>query len=536
MRLRFLSILLASTVAVTAQSPLTTTFANNNGGAVGGAVYFDLTAVAAPITILDLDLNFNATAGTVGSIDVYEINGGTFVGNQGNAAAWTLVASAPATAAGVGQPTNCVLSTPLLVGTTNAYTIVANGLAHAYTNGTGGAGTPQVFSTAELTLTAGTGSNAPFTPGFFDPRIVNTNINYAIGSGTPATVSSQGPGCDESYASFYEEFAAGAIDLSGGSLLINSLGAGNGYVAQFAPATGPVPVGMLSTPSQLVLPDDGQVDVSTVGGTSGLTVGSNGWVALGAGNSNAFTPTVATMLGNPATAFYSWKDLNPASTAAGNGTVQYEEAGNSARVTFDAVYNFGGTTPADTNTIQFSYNIASGDMIISWGAISAGGTNVLCGLSPGGPNLDPGATDISDSNANAIITGAADVLPLSLTAIGRPVQGAAATTFDVTTGEIPAGALLHVGIIGLTRPGAPLAIIGAPNCTLNASLDVLVGPAVLTGGTTFTWTALGLSAAPPSNVGFEFNVQGAVLGVPNNPALGLGVLTSNGLKCVVGDI
>ena len=41
-----------------AQSPLTTTFANNNGNAAGGAIYFDLDVLdPAGVTIYNIDIN-----------------------------------------------------------------------------------------------------------------------------------------------------------------------------------------------------------------------------------------------------------------------------------------------------------------------------------------------------------------------------------------------------------------------------------------------------------------------------------------------
>jgi hypothetical protein len=116
------------------------------------------------------------------------------------------------------------------------------------------------------------------------------------------------------------------------------------------------------------------------------------------------------------------------------------------------------------------------------------------------------------------------------------VQGAAATNFDVTTSNIDANAIFHVGIIGLTRPGTPLSAVGfgPGDCFLNASVDVLVGATVVFGGpSTLTWTALPLPAAPPSFVGFEFNVQAATLDLSILSPAGR---SSNGLKCVVGDI
>jgi len=50
-----------------AQSPLTTTYANNNGGSPGGSVYFDLT-LNTGIAITQLDTN---TSGLSGTLDLY---------------------------------------------------------------------------------------------------------------------------------------------------------------------------------------------------------------------------------------------------------------------------------------------------------------------------------------------------------------------------------------------------------------------------------------------------------------------------------
>lgn len=79
-----------------------------------------------------------------------------------------------------------------------------------------------------------------------------------------------------------------------------------------------------------------------------------------------------------------------------------------------------------------------------------------------------------------------------------------------------------------------MGLIGAPGCFLNATLDVTTGTVVLP-ATSVTWTALTLPAAPPWFLGFQFNAQGLVLGVSANPALCLGLLTTNGLKCTIGD-
>ena len=71
----------------TAQSSITTTFADNNGRSTSGAMtMFDITANV-PITITAFDINSTTAAGGMGTIDVYlTALGGTYVGNQLNAA------------------------------------------------------------------------------------------------------------------------------------------------------------------------------------------------------------------------------------------------------------------------------------------------------------------------------------------------------------------------------------------------------------------------------------------------------------------
>ena len=70
--MRFLSIaILSCAAALNAQSPLTTTFMNNNANAVGGMVFFDLDVTEpAGIQIFNLDINTTAASGAV---DVYTV-------------------------------------------------------------------------------------------------------------------------------------------------------------------------------------------------------------------------------------------------------------------------------------------------------------------------------------------------------------------------------------------------------------------------------------------------------------------------------
>jgi hypothetical protein len=352
------------------------------------------------------------------------------------------------------------------------------------------------------------------------------NIN---GPGTCAGVATavpQGAGCLAQFTSFYELFATSSVfDLGNNSLTLTNTG--TAYAVTLGGGTYQ-PVGSLSTPTTLSLPDDGSI----VAGTLGLEVCSNGWVALAPGNSTSWSVAVPVMLGNPAAAWYAWHDMNP--TLPGSGQVKYEQSGAQAQVTFDGVWDYGGTSAADANNIQFQINTATGNVVICWGFMStlgASGVGHLVGYSPGGASADPGNRDLSA--LTALVTFPADAPPLSLAGIGRPVQGASAVNYDVTTGNIPASALIHLGVVGLVSPSVPLIFLGMPGCFLNSSLDVLVGPVVFPPASV-TWTALNLPSLPPAFVGFQFNAQGVIMGTPLNTAFGVGALTSNGMQMTVG--
>jgi len=147
------------------------------------------------------------------------------------------------------------------------------------------------------------------------------------------------------------------------------------------------------------------------------------------------------------------------------------------------------------------------------------------------PHLN--AFQIRDITSPASITDLGGDCGLTLTASSAPIQSANATAFDVETSGLPAIPTLHVGILGLTDPNFPGALLGMPGCTLHASLDVLIGPTLANGGNV-GYTPLVVPALPPSLSGFTFYVQSAALGVPQNGAFGLGAIVSNGLQCVVG--
>jgi len=500
---------------------LTTTFTSNNGGAQDGAVYFSLEALAGSggVTISDLDLNCDTTAGSPVSIEIYvQPNSGTC--SYDVEGAWILRSTGTGTASGAGVPTNFTLSTPLQLGEgcCLGVAIVANGFAHDYTNGNSN---PEVFSNADLSLTAGRASNVPFTLPQFEPRVVNTNIYYALGGvcDDTAVATTYGTGCVEAFTSFYEVLTQAGMDLSG--LEIFGTSTTNGHTVNTRPANIQA-IGSLGSATALALGDDDSV----AAGTLGLEVGSNGWVARGAGNSTNWVPTVAEMLDNPSDAYYAWTDLQP--NATGSGQVWYEESGTQWMVTYDGVYLWSTTDPV---TIQFKGNEANGNFVISFGSLgNTGPEDWLVGRSLGGTSNDPGPRDLSVASLFGFFASDTDLEGLELSPIGTPVLG---QPFQMETTNIPPTAVFHVGIVGTQQLSLPLSFAFPTadlNCNLHASLDLILGPDIVFGGNgTQQWEGIDLTTV--SALGASLYFQSATLDLS---VLSDSTRTSNGVAITTG--
>ena len=387
--MRVLSSILVSAAALTAQSPLTTTFAHNNGGGLGGALYFDLECISANgVSITDLDLNFSSQAGQSGTIDIYMKSSSW---QPHTSTDYELVASGTVTAAaGPGLPTNVVLNTPLELGDgcKMGIAIVQTGLSSNYTSANT---STETYATAELELTVGGASNTPFTGTAFNPRLVNTNIYYTAGGACPnvqsmAMVETVGTGCGDGpftgWASIYELAAAGALDLAGKKLV--GTNNGDGYEMTLEAGAGILlPLGSIN----LNLFDDEQLPI----GTLGMVVSSDCWMAIGSGPSTEFiTPTVEQFLTSPSTGVFSWTDLEP--DAAGSGSVYYHESAGVATASYMGVF---GKDSTDENFVQIKFDTNNNNWSIEWGAVPGGPEPWLVGFSPAGSSADGGSTDIS---------------------------------------------------------------------------------------------------------------------------------------------
>lgn len=155
---------------------LTTLFASNNLGSVGGAVYFDVN-ITNPGGLRFTEIKTNvAESGVSGGLQLYTTSqGGTSVGNQTNSGVWTLQGSGTGFGAGTDNPTTFDISNFKLEQGRYGFAVVLTNLANRYTNGTG---TNQFFSNADLELTLGSATNVPFTGSVFSPRVWNGTLVY----------------------------------------------------------------------------------------------------------------------------------------------------------------------------------------------------------------------------------------------------------------------------------------------------------------------------------------------------------------------
>jgi hypothetical protein len=522
-----------------AQSPLTTLYAGGNGLGANSTIYFDL-QLNAPLVFTQLDVNCSSGVNTAGSIEVRWTTG-TYVGNDTNAGAWTLGATATLVSAGNNQPTSCSLTPFALPAGNYGFAVTFLGVGQSYTNGNGtstpGTGTNQTYSTNELTLLAGGSAGGPPGTAIVNtPRVFNGAIHYQSGGGgTIAQRSTYGTGCYRRLSSFYELFSSSAaFDLS--NTAISMLPTGNGYTV-LPGITAYVPPSAGAT--TLTMTDDSQVTVALAvpfpyagGVTSSLVVCSNGFVSVATGNGTTYTPVVNTMLNAPQTAWWNWHDYNPGSTSAGAGRVKTEVIGTITYITWDGVYDLGGTSAANANTFQFQFDSGTGIVHLVFQTMSALGNARLVGYSPGGSSTDPGPLDLSAAVPTTFTVGSTDQQPLALAASARPILG---TTVNLLTSN-PTVAGLGVNFLGFAQipaPGFDLAVIGAPGCPALLDVNQAVGNVI---GNAVPGLSMSIALPIPNNTalnGLPLFSQSIWLDAAANT---FGMLTSNGVALVLGNL
>jgi hypothetical protein len=378
----------------------------------------------------------------------------------------------------------------------------------------------------------------------------------------PANHSSYGQGCySVASESFYQHFAtaaAASAALSGQSMRI--VPTANGYSATWGGGSYVAPPGGAVT---LALGDDDQVSFSpslplpVPGGTAPtLWVHANGFVSTGAGNDAPYGPAVwnppsledfapsASFRNAPATAFWSWHDMNP---TEGLGRVKRHEAvvgpDTILYVTWDAVESYP-LAVSNPSTFQFQFNLSTGAVTWVWQNITSVGSgnpdfpeDHVVGYSPGGASFDTGSVTLS--SALPLVTSP-DLRPLTLTAAPEPVFSLGGSSVPVTwqidnvrdlspplpdvyllvlVASLGQGIGIDLGAIGFDAPGCPLHL---------ASLDVVLQVAA-TGPT----AQLTIAVPQPLSPGDVFYFQALNFLIPNslpNGQNGLGLTVSNGLR------
>lgn len=167
--------LCALLVAPVAAQSLTTTFASNNGQSGN---MFDVVGLA-DVTVNDFDVNLDLGSW---SVEVYVVSNGTaFAGNDTNPSAWTLLATASVSSAGVNTPTNLGLNLGHAVSagqTQGFYVTVNSGTGMNYTNGSSQGAV--YASDANMQILEGIGKSYPFGS-TFSPRVWNGTVHYTTG-------------------------------------------------------------------------------------------------------------------------------------------------------------------------------------------------------------------------------------------------------------------------------------------------------------------------------------------------------------------
>jgi hypothetical protein len=282
-----------------------------------------------------------------------------------------------------------------------------------------------------------------------------------------ATHTSYGTGCVAVSNTFYEEFAAGAMDLAGTSMRLTNLGTGYRASASSAAYVAPPPT---ATPLRLF--DDGEVNVvlasamPVVGTTTTfLTVCSNGFVSVGSGNSTQPTPAAVSFLSMGRTVFASWHDYDP--SAPGGGQVWFHQAGGIAYVSWQGVFDAQVSGPG--STFQFQFELATGNVNYVWANLSGLGNGHLVGFHPGGLSLDGGNLDLSMRLSTSIQVPNEQQLPLLLEILAASNGGTPprlGSTIYLYTQHLPLGSPFGVLHLGFTNPDLDLAPSGMPGCRL----------------------------------------------------------------------
>ncbi len=540
-------------VSVVSQAPLTTTFASNNGGSVGGTVFFDLQVTnLAGITVKQFDIN---TVSLDGELRVFA-GPVSYSGIAATPTAWTQVARGQVDPAGINNPTPVCLGPGFFLPFgSHAIALQGPGISHRYTTPT--AGVPLTYSNADVTIVTGAASNTLFGGLQFSPRIWNGTVAYDVGQSSGfscAYAAGYGVGCNRGSTTWYEEFSSLAdFDLSvnaASPTAVQALSAGpNGYIVISAlplwrtPTTvsvrdnnqaNPGPIGFAEISEPLQLP----FSFPFQGGTTNVVHAiANGCLMLQQTSSNfdAGVPRGTTLLSQYPRLAPLWCYMDPSGNASTNPAsgiyFEVDAVTQEAFITWlDVADARSGTSPAGTTTVNVQCVLRSdGSFEFRYGTVVAGSGagGAMTGWSRGGQAgelPDPGNRDVS--TALPFVTDGPDNFALEHRG-SIPNLG---TTLQLAVNRVEAVAPLAFLLLGDTvnASGISLAPVGAPGCFVFTNLLVTASVPVAgsTGSGVFSLAIPNLPALIGSTLASQY--VGLTL---RNP---LNVSTSNALGFTIG--
>ena len=533
--------------AALGQSPLQSTFASDNGGSNGGAIFFDLT-VHTELTLAAIDVNVLSGAGVATQADIY-ISPGSYLFQEQMPTFWgSASATGSFTTGAVDTPSFVPFDASITLAPGDyAVSVVAHNWAHAYTNGSGtaqpGSGSNQTFNNADLTLKAGSASNAPFTSTPFTPRIANIGLHYSLGNtGLAAIGESYGTGCYDDPTSFYQDFDGGMFDMAGvadtsvESLMMVPNGLG-GYAISpgsglWSDETGNIAIGAKPASTELTTGDDFITQV-TLPANFGLTypgslteavdlfICSNGFISPQATTNVDFSPSGAELLTDAPRWSPCWKDLEP--NAQGSLHFDIDPSGSACYVTYYDIPDWG-LAGSSSNKFQIAF-FAGGPVEFRYEQMDIGGISTV-GFSSGNGAYDPGSMDLSFEMVRGFSTGRGAVAPI-LSATNRPVLG---SSFELQTNNMPLTSIFGLNFLSFTQhAGLDMTSIGAPGCNQYAGADT-AALILVNGGKASRLITLPIDLR---FLGMEiFSQSGAVTPTAN----ALGLVVTNGLRLRLGDL
>lgn len=356
-------------------------------------------------------------------------------------------------------------------------------------------------------------SSAPIDGGF-------TGVTFA-NSCTQTSVVSYGSGCSAP-ASFYQ--ITDGADLVSKTYILTPNGSA-GYTFELSPTS-------LFESSLGTATNIGDDDLHTVNmpfsfdfptsatGTSTIDVCSNGYVWLESSSSNTVLPNPNTsefFAQGPRVAPF-WVDLDPTDSLSDD--VYVNTHSDRVVITWNDCVRFLTNLNLTAQCVLFD----DGTIHLNYGSPTYAAANVLAGFSPGNGTGSTPATEFATHAPFG--TGSGNGLPLELSSTDFPTIG---TDMTLHVTNLPVYPTIGIRVIGFQQASMPLGTLGAPDCWMLSSTDIVEYDLVTTAEITYSLTL----PSQPALSGMSLFLQYAAYAPDVNA---FGFVTSNGLELVLGDI